>query len=161
MTAELACRADAIRARFRLLEGVRGSGWHDDDRNPTVPEKYLAPQRNGRSLASDNIVYFDDEFSIVIAGNDVQRVLLATSAHREALIAMGWENLSVDQLRVVKRIPSFKASSNGDNVPLLVVPRQLWNLLLQVLEAQCIGVSGAPLVPTGTDPNDAANYAAP
>ena len=62
--AELIRRADIVRDWFRVREGVRGSGWHDQDRNSTIPERPLAPQMNGLPKASTNAVYFMEEFQV-------------------------------------------------------------------------------------------------
>jgi hypothetical protein len=84
MSKQLAERADAIRARFKELEGKPGSGYHDGDRHYVridlvehPANRFVAPQKNGLPPASKHLVaFFDhDEETVTFVGDDAKKAL--------------------------------------------------------------------------------------
>lgn len=73
----LSARANALRDRYKVLEGVPGSGYHDNDRNLARTDLFLAPQKNGLQKCSEQLVFFtdfDDEI-VYFVGDDADKAM--------------------------------------------------------------------------------------
>jgi hypothetical protein len=142
---DLIARADALRARYKVLESTPGTGHHDADRNPTRPEHFTAPQKNGLPPASENVVaFFDhDAEEVWFVGPDAEKVKAALRrwGHRQrnADVASmpGTERKLL--LRIVPRLSETDESATG-----LMVRLSVWNDVLYALESERVGLSGLP-----------------
>lgn len=143
MSDELIARAEAVRARYRVLESCPGSGYHDDDRNVARPERFQAPQRNGLPRASDHLVAFFDHAGeeVLFAGPDATRAW-------DALQAWFWKarqqdplNLSGTERKLLGRIVPRLQLHDG----LLAVRLDQWNDVLAALHSEGMGISGQHL----------------
>lgn len=161
MSAELAARAEALRAQYKNYESVPGSAYHDDTRNPSRPDLYLAPHRNkdarGNYLprVSDHLVAFydhDDREEVHFAGPDATRALDALQAYHAALAKRSAAPATGTDLRLLLRIVPRLKLEDVQGTPRLTVRLGDWNDVLHALGVQGLGVSGAPLVPDGTTP---------
>lgn len=147
MSADLIARANAVRTQARVLEGVPGSGYHDNDRNPARPDLFLAPQRNGLPRASDHVVFFTDFPSeeVVFAGPDATRALAALRAweakakKRDPLTLTG-----TDRKLLARILPKLALDESADPV-MLYVRLDAWNDVLAAIYAESVGLSGLPL----------------
>lgn len=151
MPSDLAARADALRAKYKTLESVRGSGHHDDDRNPTQPHLFLAPQRNGLPRASEHVVGFFDyaDETVTFPPADAGRVLAVLAAWVKKAAKADLASLPGTERKLVLTItPRLAAGADGR----LVVRLSVWNDVLYALQAEGMGVSGAPIEPDGTTP---------
>lgn len=142
---EMLARVKQIRERALVLESVPNSGYHDEDRNPARPEKYLAPQRNGWPRLSENLVNFYAEYDIIFVGPDAEKALAALyewcdlNKNRDP-----WElSQNGTEAKMVRMIPKLKLSKN-DCVPVLSLRRELWNDFLYVLHKMKVGLTGTP-----------------
>jgi len=154
MSAKLVERADAVRTKAKVLESVKGSGYHDDDRNVVRPDLFAAPQRNGLPRLSEHVVYFTDRFDewVLFAGSDAERVAAALNAWAKRAEKLDPATLTGTERKLVTRIvPSLFGGAtagglaNDDGVPVLRVRRDYWNDVLHALYAEGLGVSGLPL----------------
>ncbi len=146
--AGLVGRANAIRARAKVLEGVKGSGFHDDDRNPARTDLYLAPQRNGLPRCSEHVVFFSDSAGeeVLFAGADADRAGTALAEWERKARKLDPLALTGTERKLLTRIlPRLKREIAADSVPVLRVRLDTWNDVLHALYAEGLGLSGAPL----------------
>lgn len=156
MWAELVKRADAIRQQAKGLEAVKGSGLHDDDRDPVNPGRFAAPQKNGFPRQSEHVVAFFDHGSreeVHFAGPDAEKVMETLTAWRgkprgEPSLLPGTERKLYFRI-----IPSLAiVIGSKDQTPRVTIPLRDWNDVLFALQDSGLGVSGAPVVHDGTTP---------
>lgn len=151
-------RADAVRARNKILESVPGSGFHDNDRDWS--NRLAAPHRRHQvggmtegkpalPRISEHVVCFNSRYQITFAGTDAVEVLEAfqlfrtkTMAHKKYSLMTGTE------LKMVEEIAEMQIDADGN----LTLDRATWNDYLYVWDEMGIGISCAPLVPDGTTP---------
>jgi hypothetical protein len=153
MSQKLVDRAEAVRAKFRVLEGTQGTGHHDNDRNSVRPEIFSAPQRNGMTRASDNLVaFFDhDEEVVYFMGPDAGRALDVLHQWRGRFAGGDVAGLPGSERKLVLRIiPRLAVTTVADDVPCLAVWLSDWNDVLLAIQAEGVGVSGLTLDPAGT-----------
>ena len=147
MSVELIARANAVRTQARMLEGVRGSGYHDEDRNSARPDLFLAPQRNGLPRASEHVVFFTD-FSgeeVVFVGPDATRAMAALRAWEAKAKKRDSLNLTGSERKLLSRIlPKLVLDTSADPA-MLYVRLDSWNDVLFALYAEGVGLSGLPL----------------
>lgn len=142
--ADLISRANAIRERARTLEAVPGSGLHDTDRNPTRPEMFAAPQKNGLPRQSEHLVFFLDLAGeeMLFAGPDADRALTALKAWEVRTKRQDPLTLTGTERKLLARVlPRLAPAADGT----LRVRADSWNDVLHALYAEGLGVSGAPL----------------
>lgn len=146
--AQLVERANAIRAKAKLLESVKGSGLHDDDRNPARSDLYLAPQRNGLPRQSEHVVFFSDfpGEEVIFAGEDAKRAAAALAAWRAKTEKIDPMQLTGSERKLLVRIlPRLVLAPGEGGIPLLRVRLDTWNDVLMALYAEGVGLSGAVL----------------
>lgn len=146
--AELVRRANAIRERAKLLESVKGSGFHDEDRNPARTDLYLAPQKNGLPRCSEHVVFFSDFAGeeVLFAGTDADRAGKALAEWERKARKLDPLSLTGTERKLLTRIlPRLRAVLADDSVPVLCVRLDTWNDVLHALYAEGLGLSGAPL----------------
>lgn len=144
MSQDLIRRADAVRARNKLLESVPGSGYHDDDRDHVHAHRHAAPQRNGLPRISDHIVPFYDHQGedVVFAGEDATRALQALHSWRKKYAKLDPSGLTGTERKLLLRIiPRAVISPTG----MLAFRLDIWNDVLYALQAEGVGLSGLPL----------------
>lgn len=142
--ADLIRRADAIRAKARLLESIPGSGLHDNDRNPARPDLFLAPQRNGLPKQSEHLVFFADYLGeeFVFAGRDADLCAAVLADWRAKAAKLDPLTLTGTERKLLARIlPRLAPLPDGT----LRVRTDWWNDVLFALYAEGAGVSGAPI----------------
>ncbi len=158
MSAALQKRADTIRAHFKMLEGVKGSGHHDDDRNPANPNLFAAPQKNGLPRASDHLVPFFDHYDleqVTFAGTDATRALAALQAHHAKIEAKlkaaekqgqdPWSAIVGTERKLRHLVPKLSLETVGGGSVLKLWLCD-WNDYIAALYAEGLGLSGANLV---------------
>jgi len=156
---QLVARSDKIKARNAILESVPGSGYHDEDRD--FRGQWCSPQRRhlpgGQDYGaqplpriSEHAVPFYAERRIVFAGDCAERVLAALLAWHAAHRTTDIGRLMAYTGTQRKLLTIFPTLAIEDGV--LVIWRDIWNDVLYALDAQGIGLTGAPLVPDGTTP---------
>lgn len=148
MSQELLKRADEIRAKNKVLEGVKGSGFHDDDRNVARPEMFAAPQRNGLPRIGDHLVPFfdyDNMEQVIFVGPDAEKAMAALKTWYDRPKGDVVSLPGTDRKLMLKVIPRLKLET-VDGLPRLTIWLCDWNDVLQALYAEGIGLSGAPLV---------------
>ncbi len=140
-------RAQEIIARNRLLESVKGSGYHDDDRNLVHPERWQCPQKNGLPRISQHVVPFYGEREIFFAGDHAERVIVALQAWRAQ------QNRDVEQTGTERKLCRMIVRlqlDHFDGMASLKVWRDEWNDYLWCFEQIGIGLTGAQLDATDT-----------
>jgi hypothetical protein len=142
---ELLQRADAIRARNKVLESVPGSGYHDNDKDHLG--RFCAPQRKGLPLISNHIVPFYGERDVQFVGFDAERAMAALETwydkHKTTDAAVFASYTGTDR-KLLTVIPKL-AVREVDGLPRLILWKDEWNDFLHALYSQGIGLSGAPL----------------
>lgn len=170
MSAELLKRADAIRAQWKKLELTKGSGFHDNDRNPARPELYLAPQREGYRAGdpepekwpakmSERLVAFFDHHDferVTLVGPDAERALKALKAYHGKLEARlkdaekrgqdPYTALTGTERKLRHLIPKLATEADKNGPPVLKLWLSEWNDYLAALYAEGLGVNGADLI---------------
>lgn len=149
MSAELVARADAHRAKMKVREETPGSSYHDNDRDPTQPARFVAPQKNGVARSSEAVVAFDDAEGeeVVFAGGDAGRVLAALAGWKKSMGSVDPVTLPGTERKLVLTIIPRLAAADDAGTPRLAVRRSWWNDVLFALQARGMNVAGAPLVP--------------
>jgi len=144
---QLITRADALRAKYKLLESVPGSGYHDNDRNLARPDLFLAPQKNGLSRASERVVFFADYpgEEVLFVGEDARRALAAIQSWEKKARKIDQLSLTGTERKLLTRIVPRLAIEPLDNHELLCVRLDQWNDVLHALYAEGLGLSGLPL----------------
>jgi hypothetical protein len=169
MSKKLVKRADDLRAKYKSLEVVKGSGYHDDDRNPTRPELFLSPQRAGYRAGdpppaawpprmSEHLVGFYDHHDfeqVHFAGPDADKALAALKAFHAKIEAKmkeaertgqdAYASLTGTERKLRHLIPRL-AIETEDGVKVLSLWLSDWNDHLHALQSENIGVTGLPLV---------------
>lgn len=138
----LVTRADAVRARFKVLESVPGSGWHDNDRDHGRTSQLVAPQHNGFPRASEFLVCFTDpdEEQVHFAGADAEKAIAVFQHWLTANKRLDLTNCTGQERKLfLKLIPKLKIV-NG----LLSIWLSDWNDLHYVLEEARVGLHGLP-----------------
>ena len=140
MGGDLFRRAEAIRDRSRLLESVRGSGYHDEDRD--WRGQPIAPQRNGLPRISQHLVSFFGEYDVVFAAADARQALAALQSWNAANAPKDpyQPGLSGTHRRLLRLIPRLSLRDD-----LLRLRLDEWNDYLFALYEMGVGLSGAPL----------------
>lgn len=149
MSKELIARADAVRAKHKLLESMPGTGFHDNDRNPSRPEVFAAPHKNGLPRASEHLVpFFDhhDDEVVHFVGDDADKATSALNSwlkknHKADVSSMP----GTERKLVLKIIPRLLASVRTPG--LLTIRLSDWNDVLHALYAEGIGLSGLSVDP--------------
>lgn len=143
MYQELLKRAEELRSRNRLQETVRGSGYHDEDRDHRG--QYLAPQRNGLPRVSEHLIAFYGEYDVLFLGGDAgdafNRLQAWALKHKEDLYDV---NCPGSYRKLLKIIPKQKLEER-DGVPVLSLRLLEWNDFLLALYEMGLGISGLPL----------------
>jgi hypothetical protein len=137
-------RAEAIRARYKVLESVPGSGFHDADLDHRGQP--IAPQKRGLPAHSGHLVMFDDEYEFVFAGADALMAKAELDAWYEAHASTdvnALNQLTGTQRKLLSTIPKQKIQTR-DGETVLAVNKSVWNEILEALYDQGVGVSGAP-----------------
>lgn len=146
MSHELLARAEALKARNRLLVTVPGSGYHDDDRNPTRPHLFAAQQHYGLKPVSENLVVFFGEYDVTFVGDDAHAALAALRGwYDQNEIRDPWE-MQGTEMKMLRHVPRLAIADAG-GVPVLTLRRELWNDYLWVLEKMKISLTGNPETP--------------
>jgi hypothetical protein len=155
----LIARADKIKARNVILESVKGSGYHDDDRD--FRGQFCSPQKRhlpgGQDYGalplppiSQHCVPFYDRRQVVFVGDCAERVLAALrqwhADHITADISRLMSYTGTEQ-KLLTVIPELTVEDGR-----LAVWRDTWNDVHYALEQRGIGFTGAPLIPDGTTP---------
>ncbi len=147
MSQELLQRANAIRARNKVLESVPGSGYHDNDKDHLG--RVCAPQLRGLPLISDHIVPFYGTREVHFVGPDAERAMAAFRTwydrHKTTDAAVFSSYTGTDR-KLLTVIPKL-AVHEVDGLPRLTLWKDEWNDFLHALYSQGIGLSGAPLEP--------------
>ncbi len=148
MSAALKKRADALRAEYKAKEAMKGTGYHDDDRNPTRNELFLAPQKNGLPRMSDHVVgFFDHNGDEVVefVGADAEKAFAALKSwaqkNGKGDVASKPGTERVLLMRIIPRL----ALEQVDGLPRLSIWLCDWNDVLHALQQEGIGVAGLPL----------------
>jgi hypothetical protein len=142
MLESLVARAEAIRARGKVLESVPGSGYHVNDRDHTGT-KYLAPQRNGFNGPGENLVPFLGERDVIFAGSDAPKALAAIRAWAAKYEVLSPHQMTGTQQKMIYAIIPRLAVKDE----LLTIWLSDWNDVLEALTSQGVGLSGADLIP--------------
>ena len=153
-------RADALRARNRILESVPGSGFHDNDRD--AHNRLAAPHRRhevgGMSEGSrpvprisENVVCFLTARQGFFAGTDAARVFTALQAYHARQVLKRYRDLTGTEIKLLEEIPllAIDCENLNDN---LMVWLDTWNDYLHALDEQGIVVSCLPFVSDGVNP---------
>ena len=142
MSKEMLRQADEIRARFAVMESVPGSGYHDNDRNPTKNDIKIAPQANGYNKASLNLVPFVGEYEVVFVGEDADKALE---------ILRKWVATRLDpETGLTQKEAKMRAAINKLHVrdvvevPRLILRKPLWNDYMWILDTMGQGLSSLP-----------------
>ena len=149
-------RADALRARNRILESVPGSGFHDNDRD--AHNRLAAPHRRhevgGMSEGSrpvprisENVVCFITARQGFFAGPDAARVFTALQAYHSRQVNKRYRDLTGTEIKLLEEIPLLAIDDDK-----LMVWLDTWNDYLHALDEQGIVVSCLPLVSDGVNP---------
>jgi hypothetical protein len=158
MSAELAKRADELRAKYKVLEGIPGTGHHDNDRNPARADLFAAPQkapdpnRPGHTLprASEHLVPFydhDGEEAVHFVGADAEAAHKALSGWAARYKGKDPSGLPGTERKLILRIVPRLAVGAADGLPRLTVRLADWNDVVYALYQMGVGLSGQPLVP--------------
>ena len=151
MSSELVKRAEAKREWFRIRESVKGSGWHSDDKVADQPAMFRAPQSRGLPLCSSSLVYFSDTWTFRFVGDDVAKFLAARDHccddikdhWNRGIFPTEWLGNDKD---VLTWLPSLTSTIDPDGTPIIIIQKQLFNIVLWVLEKEKVGITGCPLV---------------
>ncbi len=148
MSADLVKRANAVRAEFKKLESVAGSGYHDNDRNPARNDLFLAPQKNGLPRASESLVAFfdhDDMETVEFVGPDAQKADAALKNWLQKNSKGDPSNRPGTERKLILRtLPRLKLEQ-VDGQPRLSIWLTDWNDVLYALQAEGVAVAGLPL----------------
>jgi hypothetical protein len=142
---DLLKRAEAIKARNKVLESVPGSGYHDNDKDHLG--RFCAPQRNGLPRISEHIVPFYGERDVHFVGPDAERAITALQTWydaRKTTDAAVFSSYTGTDRKLLVIIPKV-AVREVDGLPRLTFWKDEWNDFLHALYSQGIGLSGAPL----------------
>lgn len=137
-------RAVALRERFKTLESVRGSGYHDADTSPVDGKTLIAPQKNGLPKASEQLVFFCDSIEECnwFVGDDAKtafkilRDWLERSHRTDLTTATG----TVRKL-ALKLIPRLKLQEI-EGVAALMIWHSDWNDFHMVFDEAACGLQG-------------------
>lgn len=153
MLDELLKRAENIRAYWRKLESVKGSGYHDND--GAVDKSWqVAPQNKGEPRRSTNAVLFRDRFGFVAFGIDATRLFESLQGYASKLkeqIVTDPFALTLRQQKQYQYIGQLGLEA-FEGQPKLLLPRDEWDDLLGALYMEVVGVSILPMKDDGTDP---------
>lgn len=147
MSAALKKRADDLRASYKQLEAVRGSGYHDDDKNPANPTLHLAPQRNGLPRMSEHVVAFfdhDGDETVEFVGDDAKRAHDALQQWLARNKKGDPTNKPGTERKLIQRLIPRLSVETVDGLPRLSVWLCDWNDVLFALQAEGVGVAGLP-----------------
>lgn len=156
---DLTARADDLRACFKRLEGIRGTGYHDEDRDLTQQHlgphaRKVAPQANGLSRCSEQPVAFTDfeEEQVFFAGEDADKVMALLTEFHAKYKSMDMTNApgTIRKL-ILKIIPKLKVNDG-----LLMIWLCDWNDVLWLLENSKVGILGRAFVEDDSPMPDAA-----
>jgi hypothetical protein len=155
-------RRDKLIARHKVLESVKGSGYHDDDK---FEGKLCAPQSihlpGGPKVGqpplpriSDHVVAFYADRTVAFVGADVVKVQDAFKSwldrHAPTNPAQIADLTGTDKKLLVE-IPKVAATEN-EGVATLVLWRDVFNDFVTALYAEGVGLSGLSAADTSTDP---------
>lgn len=149
MSKKLSERADEIRAKFKTLESIKGTGYHDDDRDQLNPARFVAPQKNGMTKASESLVpFFDyDDETVLFAGSDADRAAAAMKAWQAKYAKADMTSLpGTERKLLLKIVPKLSLKTEG-NEPRLAIKLSDWNDVLFALHAEGVSLSGASVDP--------------
>ena len=152
MSQDMQLVADQIRDEARNKEKYRGTGFHDDDRNPTKPDIFIAQQRklieNSTDKyfckASENVVAFTGEFDVVFVGEDAEKVLQCCRKWSDSLKDYREEDITEKQRKFRRYISKMEVTSKDSQVR-LTLRKALWNDYAHILYSQGQGIFGQPL----------------
>lgn len=144
--ADLLHRAEAVRAENAVLCRVPNSGFHENDRYPARPDKFMAPQHYGYPPISQNLVPFYGDDDIRFVGPDAPAALATLQSWHAANCTRDVMELAAHgtELKMVRYIPHLRLTDDG-GVPVLILRRDRWNDYLYVLEKMKVGMSGQSL----------------
>jgi hypothetical protein len=157
MSAKLLERANAHRAGFKVKESVPGSGHHDNDRNPTRPDLFVAPHRKphptqpgqffGTKCSEQLVAFFDhsaDE-EVHFVGPDADKALACVKAWLAKNAKGDLSNAPGTVRALAMRIAPKLAVRTVDGQPRLTVRLSAWNDVLHAIQAEGQDVLGLPL----------------
>jgi hypothetical protein len=145
----LAERAEAVRARNKILESVPGSGFHDNDRDAhnrlAAPHMQHLPGGMAEGQPplpriSTNLVAFDDRRQFILAGEDAVKALAALQTYHERIAQIRINLLTGSQAKLREEIPCLEIEDGK-----LVLWRDTWNDYLHAFDEQGVGISCLPL----------------
>lgn len=152
MSKDLLRRCEAHKAQNKETENTKGTGFHNQDTDPTNRSRLLAPQHNGLPALSEHLIFYHCDEDIRFVGPDATAAMGALQK---------WFNFNKDrkpfemtgteQKLVYSYIPKLRLQ-DVDGVATLVINRGWWNDILHVLYLERLGVCGAPLEHDGTTP---------
>ncbi len=148
MHEELVSRSDALKQRFAVLRTIRGSGHHDEDRNPAKPERFLAPQKNGLPPASDHIVCFRDDLNerMVFVGQDAKAVFGALQEWYDANRHINLSSATGTHRKLFLDIIPRLTMKDG----VVEIRHSVWNDVLSVLDEAKVGLQCRAIVEDGS-----------
>ena len=152
MSQEMQKVADQLREDSRQKEKYLGTGFHDNDRNPTKPDIFVAQQRklieNSPDKffckASENVVAFTGEFDVVFVGEDAEKVLKCCRQWAESLEDYREEDITEKQRKFKRYISKMEVTTKDGEVR-LTLRKALWNDYAHILYSQGQGIFGQPL----------------
>jgi hypothetical protein len=150
MSKTLAERANEIRTKFTTLESIKGTGYHDDDRDQLNPSRFLAPQKNGMTKASESLVpFFDhrDDETVQFAGEDADKALSALKTWQDRYAKSDVTTLPGTQRKLLLKIIPKLAVTKIEGEARLTIKLSEWNDVLFALQAEGISLSGASVDP--------------
>ena len=114
---DLSERAEAIRARNRILESVPGSGFHDNDRD--AHNRLAAPHRRHEvggmaegsaplPRISEHLVAFMGRRTATFAGADAERALEGLRGYVRGLDGMRHRDLTGTQQKLLDEVPPLE-----------------------------------------------------
>jgi hypothetical protein len=152
MSQALLDRANTVRANYKTLEGVRGSGFHPMDKDSTgrIPR---GPAQDGLNPASEHLVAFHDkhEGRVQFVGPDAEKMYQAFQDYaaklKDAVDAAGGDMsvMEAEDIKLMTRIiPRIKLQTS-EGLKFLDLHRTEWNAYLRVAHSQGTGVWSEPL----------------
>lgn len=148
MSQDLIKRADELRSRFKVLESVKNSGYHDEDRDHVRTDRHIAPQKNGFPPASQHLVMFTDyiEENVHFAGRDAEKVMACLKEWESENKGLDFFSATgTDKKLIIRIIPRLKVVDG-----VLTIRLSEWNDVLSVLVAKKVGLQGRAYIDDGS-----------
>ena len=142
--------ADQIREKALNMEKYPGTGFHDNDRNPTRPDIFVAQQKqlveNSDKFfckRSEDLVFFQGEYDVALVGDDCTKALDVLQQWASKINSLPPEAVSPKAHKMRKCMAKLKITE-VDGIARLIFRRPLWMDYVSIFYEMGQGVTGQP-----------------